>query len=146
MKNYLSKIRLIFCLSMLFLLCGCSVETSIYVQNLTNEMKVVNIKYKDKVYEIKRPYRELKYVDEIVLAKFFKYKNEDKLKVLETSVSDSMIVIILPPKSTSRIEQTSNYRWYSEIEYVEFDNYRYCVEELKQKLGSIKTSSLLKIE
>lgn len=107
---------------------------------------MVTIKYKSRVYEIKRPYRELKYVDGIVLPKFFKYKNEDKLKVLETTVSDSMIVINLPPKSTSRIEETSNYRWYSEIEYIEFDNYRYSVEELKQKLGSVKIGGLLKIE
>lgn len=133
-------------MSILFLLCGCSIETSIYVQNCTNETRVVTIKYKRKVDQIKRPYRELKYVDEIMLPKFFKYNNEDKLKVLETTVSDSMIVINLPPKSTSRIEQTSNYGWNSTIEYVGIDNHKYSVEELNQKLGSIKTGNLLKIE
>lgn len=146
MKNYLSTSKLFFCLLMLFLLCGCSIHTNIYIQNLTHETKVVTVKYRGKVDMIKRPYYELKYIDRIESVRFFKYKNEDKLKLLEQKVDDSMIVITLPPQSTSRIEQTSNYHWYATIEYVEIDNHRYSVEELKAKLGSVKKENILKIE
>lgn len=146
MKNYLSTIKLFCTLSVLFLLCGCSIQTNIYVQNLTDEMKVVSIKYKRRFAEIKRPYHELKYIDRIEPVKFFKPKNENKLKVLEQKVNDSMIVLNLPPRSTSRIEQTSNYNWHSTIEYVEIDDHKYSIEELDQKLGSVKNEDLLKIE
>ncbi|HEX7870017.1 MAG TPA: hypothetical protein VF455_07870, partial [Chryseobacterium sp.] len=99
-----------------------------------------------KINHVKAPNYTLKFIDCIESAKFFKYKNEDKLKLLEQKISDSVIVVNLPPKSTSRIEQTSNYRWYRTVEYVEIDHQRYTVEELQQKLIKVKTDGIFKIE
>ena len=146
MKNFSSKIILFFGLWTLFLLFGCGIETNIYMQNLTNETKMVTIKYIRQISRIKSSHYQLKYIDSLEPVKFFNYKNEKKLKVLEQKVYDSMIVITLPARSTSRIEQGSNYNWHSTIDYVEIDNYRYSVEELQAKLGSVKKGFFLKIE
>ena len=116
------------------------------MQNLTNETKMVTIKYIRQISRIKSSHYQLKYIDSLEPVKFFNYKNEKKLKVLEQKVYDSMIVITLPARSTSRIEQGSNYNWHSTIDYVEIDNYRYSVEELQAKLGSVKKEFFLKIE
>ena len=146
MKKYLFKIKFLFSLSMLFLLCGCSIQTNIYVQNLTNQTKPVTIKYKCKSEIWIRFNHEMKYIDRIEPVKFFKRKNEEKLLVLEHKVYDSMVVVNLPPKSTTRIVETSNYRWYSNIEYVEIDSHRYTIYEFKEKLAEAKRDWLFKIE
>jgi uncharacterized membrane protein len=131
---------------------GCSIPTDFYIQNLTNDIKTIRIKYNIKLVndfnndssETHRFY----YKNGIINPKDFKGNKKGELKVLEKSIeSDSIIVLKLFPKSTTRIVKTQNYRWLNWlIENIEIDNEKIEIKKIASKSKRIKKDYLYLIE
>ena len=131
---------------------GCSIPTDFYIQNFTNDFKIIKIKYNIKlVNEFNNDSSEtlrFYYKNEIINPKDFKDNKKGELKVLEKSIkSDSIIVLKLFPKSTTRIVKTLNYRWlHWLIESIEIDNEKIEIKKIASKSKRIKKDYLYQIK
>lgn len=130
----LKKMKTTMCFLLLFLLFGCSIRTDFFIQNLSNESKVITIKYK---VNLSDPQRELyvrnlnfQYAEGLYSAR--KFKDDVALQLLEKKVSDSLIVFVVPAKSTVRIDKSHNYSWSGIIDYVEIENIKVTLDNFRK--------------
>ncbi|MGU3376929.1 hypothetical protein [Chryseobacterium sp. M5A1_1a] len=136
---------IIFILSFL----GCSTLNDFYVQNFTQTKKVIKINYNtsiSKVLNVQYPGRfSFNYENEIIKPRtFIKRKNLKSLEKIE--VSDSIIMLEIPPHSTVRIERTRNYNWDWAIDNIEIDHQKYSIQELQKKSKKFKTDYVYEIK
>ena len=129
---------------------GCSIPTDFYIQNLTNKIKTIKIKYNFSLTEnLKLNSNEtysFHYIDGVVNPKYFNKKI--KIESLKKSiVSDAVIEIQLRPKSTTRIAKTQNYRWLNwVIKNIEIDNEKIDIKEIGSESKRIKNDYLFLIK
>jgi hypothetical protein len=127
---------------------GCSIHTDVYVQNLSNENKTIIIKYKTNISD---PDKEryfgrlnFQYAEGLYNRKKFKDNNET-LQSVEKTVSDSSIQLILPARSTVRIDKSVNYNCSWHIDYLEIENRKITLEEFQKNTEYQKFAVLYNI-
>ncbi|MFU8971778.1 hypothetical protein [Chryseobacterium wangxinyae] len=145
----LKKLKTAFCLMLMFLMLGCSVRTHFYIQNLSDESKLITIMYKTHLSDPdKRRYIDnlnFYYAEGLYSRKKFREDNSG-LSLLEKKVKDSSVQFIIPPKSTVRIDKSHNYRWSENIDYVEIENLKVTQEEFRANTEHRKHDILYNIQ
>ncbi len=112
MKNF----RLLLLIIPLLFLCGCSIRTDFYIQNLKNENQHILIKYKIPIKNWS-DFRTIKfqYVNELKTPKEFdKIENRNIIDVKQ--IDDYTIEFFVPKQATVKIERTNNTTYYNYIE------------------------------
>lgn len=142
------KLRVLLCFLSLFLFCGCSIRTDLYIQNLTENNLKITIKYKNSIIDRIDENYELtfNFVNGVVPPKSF--EDEINLQSLDkTIINDSTIVVELPKLSTVRIEKSTNNMWlHYSIDYIEIKEKQIFAEEIKSKSVKIKSDYVYKIK
>lgn len=146
----LKYFKILFGFFLLFSLLGCSVLTDFYIQNLTNENKIIIIKYK---FNIKSrlendPYGEFSfnYKNGIASPKEFR-KNKNLLSLNKTIIDDYQIEVVLPPSSTTRVEKTINYHWRNwSIDNIKIDNKEIKIKDIESQSFKEKSDYIYKIQ
>jgi len=118
---------LLFFLS-LFLFQGCSIRTDFYIQNFTNDTKLITINYN----YIVEPHFE--YSKGILNPKVFNNSDDSEFKTINPSqIKDFTLELKLSPITTTRIAKSVNYRWLnSDINYIIIDNEKIDVKNLAE--------------
>jgi len=117
MKNF----RLLLLIIPLLFLCGCSIGTDIYIQNLTTEDKSIVVKYKLPIKDLPSYKRvEIPYVNALKTPKEFNKINDPNFLKFE-QVDEYSITMKIPKESTVRIETTSNTRYYEYLDSFELN-------------------------
>lgn len=146
----LKYFKILFGFFLLFSLLGCSVLTDFYIQNLTNENKIIIIKYK---FNIKSRlendhYGEFSfnYKNGIASPKEFR-KNKNLLSLNKTIIDDYQIEVVLPPSSTTRVEKTINYHWRNwSIDNIKIDNKEIKIKDIESQSFKEKSDYIYKIQ
>lgn len=137
-------------LSFIFILMfsACSYLTEFYIQNLTESKKIITINYS---YPVSKAINNdpasfgFNYEDEILSPKAFrKIKNLKSLEKIE--VKDSVIVLEVPPNSTTKIDKSHNGRWRYMIKSVEVDGKTFSIVDLQNKTKFISNDYVYRIK
>lgn len=146
----LKYFKILFGFFFLFSLLGCSILTDFYIQNITNESKLIIIKYK---FNIKSQLENdssgqfsFNYKNGTASPKEFR-NNKNLPELNKTVINDYQIEVVLPPSSTTRVEKTFNYRWRNwSIDYIKIDNKEIKIEDIESHSIKDKTDYIYKIE
>lgn len=142
--NNLSKTVLLMFFLIFF---ECTIPTDFYIQNHTNEIKTIKIKYKSNFSnKLKEPIY-FEQIDELIKPKNFKKsKEKNNIKVKVINFDESLLGFELQPTSTIRIVKSKNFIWLNKlIDYVFIDEEKIEMLEIKISSEKIKNDYVYKI-
>nr|WP_314493757.1 hypothetical protein [uncultured Chryseobacterium sp.] len=137
----LKNIRPILCLLLLLSFYGCSVPTYLYIQNLSNENKVITVTFNTELSDssvLSLNKLDVRYVEGTFNAKKFKPRKISNLNSPDKKIRDSSMVVTLPARSTAMIIRSNNYHWLSLINSVEVDHVKISMNELRNQSEHIR--------
>ena len=112
--------------------------------NLTSKNLILEIIFNTPIEISEYENYKLRYLDGAVDPKIF-LKNE-KLKSLKINKSDqNLLTIEIPKNSTSRIEATSNSRYYRTIKEIHFNGKKYSITEFMEQTVGKNTDRIYKV-
>lgn len=134
--------RRFFCFLLLLSFYGCSVPTYLYIQNLSNENKVVTVTFNSKLSDSSQSLfinkLNIRYMEGTFNARKFKTRKIKKLNSLNKEIRDSSVVVTLPARSTTMLIRSNNYNWISLINSVEVDYAKISMNELRNQSEHIR--------
>lgn len=134
---------------MLLSFYGCSVPTYLYIQNLSNENKVVTVTFNTELSDSSQflfvDKLNLRYLEGPFNAKKFKPRKIKNLNSLNKEIRDSSVVVTLPAQSTAMLIRSNNYNWISLINSVEVDHVKISMNELRNQSEHIRFGYIYRI-
>ncbi|RMB60894.1 hypothetical protein EAX61_05265 [Dokdonia sinensis] len=140
----LKRIKIIIVFLIPFLFSGCSFLTEFYIQNFTNEPKIIQVKFNEKRFIMDT----LDYTSRIVQPKkFWKIKNDSLQQIVGIEKESQLVEYVIKPNSTTRVVRSINYMWKTYfIDYIIIDSVKYTVDKIVEDSEKIKTHYVYKME